>query len=163
MAMSATQVLAAHWDGKLPVDVARIAQALGAEMRPTAATELDGISGMIELQHGRPQLSYNTSESAVRQRFTIAHEVGHLALGHLEGQDQPLLRDPAAHFSAASLPPIEREANTFAAELLMPTKVLRFAVQVKQMLDVASLARAFGVSQVAMRYRLQNLGLLGGR
>lgn len=159
MTSRAADILAAHWDGQLPVDLNRIADGLGVVV--AADDQLDGLSGTIQMNGGRPHVTYNPAEPLVRQRFTIAHELGHLALGHLRDGER-LLRDPAANFSSGTLPPMEREANTFAADLLMPEKVVAFAVNERRILDIGVLAKLFGVSQVAMRYRVQHLGLLGG-
>ena len=56
------------------------------------------------------------------QRFTLAHEIGHLILHPLElyHRDRPLVGG-----SRSNVPLVEREADTFAAELLMPAKHLR--------------------------------------
>jgi Zn-dependent peptidase ImmA (M78 family) len=54
----------------------------------------------------------------------------------------------------------ERDANTFAAELLMPKEVLDWLVFRENITDTQELARILNVSGAAMQYRLQNLGLL---
>lgn len=153
--LSASDVLASQWDGSLPVKTRRIAEGLG--IRVVADPFLDA-SGQVSISDGTPVIIYNNSEPLVRQRFTVAHEIGHLALGHLKGA-KTLFRDPATNFSSASAG-VEREANRFAADLLMPADVLRYSVVEDGITDVAELARLFNVSQVAMRYRLQNLDLI---
>ncbi len=157
---AASRVLSEHWDGRLPVDVMRIANSLGIEVQASHAIQE---SGMIQLEDrgGRrvPVITYKASDAPVRQRFTIAHEIGHYALGHLEGQTC-CFRDPASNFSSSGNSPLERAANDFAAKLLMPDKVVKFAVYEKSMTNVENLSETFGVSQVAMKYRLTNLGLV---
>jgi len=157
----ASKVLSEHWDGNLPVDVLRIAASLGIEVHPSNVIPE---SGMIELQERGegarvPVITYKASDAPVRQRFTIAHEIGHYALGHLEGL-QRCFRDPASNFSSGGNSPLERAANDFAAKLLMPDKVVKFAVYEKRMVNIENLSEAFGVSQVAMKYRLTNLGMV---
>lgn len=153
----ATDVLAAFWDGKLPVDVVAIAQKMGAHV--FSSPSLGPLSGKVELVDGLPHIYCNSAESTVRQRFTIAHEIGHLALGHVSPEYAQHREDPASNFSGV-VSPIEREANAFAAQLLMPENVLEYAVNDERISDVARLARMFDVSQIAMKYRLQNMGLL---
>lgn len=155
---TATDILKANWDGKLPVDVKKIASALGIAV---SADPFLGVSGSIDVGSGKPVIKYNSSEAAVRQRFTIAHEIGHFALGHLSGS-QKLYRDDASNFSSGTKSAVETEANSFAAKLLMPGNVVRFAVSEKNITSVEKLAEIFGVSQVAMKYRLINLGLARG-
>jgi Zn-dependent peptidase ImmA (M78 family) len=52
---------------------------------------------------------------------------------------------------------MEREANVFAAELLMPQTEVRAAIAIGA--GVSELAARFGVSDVALAWRLFNLGL----
>lgn len=160
MSMSATEILSLYWDGNLPVPPERIARAMGIDVHAEFGLPGD-ISGMVEYEHGRPVIRYDMTEPPVRQRFTIAHEIGHLALGHLS-DGRTRFRDPASNFSTGSSSPEEREANAFAAQMLMPENVLRFAVTTKGIQDVSRLANLFNVSQVAMGYRLRNLGLING-
>lgn len=92
----------------------------------------------------------NAADAPVRQRFTIAHEIGHLML-HKTGT---LFRDgPGVEIDGQ-----EREANQFAAELLMPEHMVltRSAAAGRH---APTLARAFNVSTEAMTWRLKALGL----
>lgn len=155
---NATEVLDEYWDGKLPVDVKKIAASMGIRVIPDPMMTA---SGVIEMKSDGPVIRYSNTEAPVRQRFTIAHEIGHYALGHMEGNTKKF-RDDATTFSSSSGKPEEREANTFAARLLMPAKVVRFAVNEKGIRSIERLAEIFEVSQVAMKYRLINLGILNG-
>jgi Zn-dependent peptidase ImmA (M78 family) len=56
----------------------------------------------------------------VRARFTVAHELGHLMLGHPGNQPRPR---PKREFDAP-LSILESEANTFASEFLMPSELI---------------------------------------
>lgn len=157
--LQAQQILDAHWDGQLPINPGLIAQRLGIEVRsdPSMAE-----SGMIEMQpDGRAVISVNSSQFGPRQSFTIAHEIGHYVLGHVNTAHR-LCRDLASNFSTGTFIPVEREANKFAAALLMPERLVRFAIDERKFTTLASLAALFGVSEVAMRWRLVNLGILNG-
>ena len=156
---TATQVLDAHWDGTLPVNPVKIAAAIGVLVRNNDSMPE---SGIIELTDSGPVITYNGSEIAERKRFTIAHEIGHFVLGHLKPGSPKFreYRDLSSNFSSRSANPQEREANTFAAQLLMPAKTVKFVVAEKKITDVDELAKVFGVSQVAMKYRLSNIGLI---
>ena len=89
-----------------------------------------------------------------RRRFTIAHEIGHFVL-----HPQRLSPERGGAVNAA-LRAQEREADQFAAELLMPEPLVREAV-VEQGGDVERLAGRFDVSRQAMQTRLRRLGLGG--
>lgn len=97
---------------------------------------------------------YNIHESNTRQRFTQAHELGHVMLGHVYEGSSPR-RD--ARFDG-STDYKERDANIFSAELLMPEKYVRH--QASRITDISKLASFFGVSPWAIRIRLERLGIL---
>ena len=99
-------------------------------------------------------------QAAVRQRFTLAHELGHHRLGHGLSVDSP------AALAGGSHAPHEVQANAFAAELLVPrAAVIRWAQEQDGPLRVdlelvVRLAAAFGISAKAARVRLQTAALL---
>ncbi len=91
----------------------------------------------------------------MRKRFTLAHELGHYALNHPDA-----LRDYPSVFSTTAGDPLERAANHFAASLLMPADALTKVFQSGEAANLDQLSVMFGVSKVAMTYRLQHLGLI---
>lgn len=105
------------------------------------------ISGMQASYKGVFFIRYNVSHSVKRNRFTVAHEIGHLLLGHTS----PCTR------SNNSKEINEVEANQFAAELLMPLSFLK--TEIKRYTTVDSLAKAFWVSRDAMSKRVLETGL----
>lgn len=91
---------------------------------------------------------WNTS--VVRDRFTVAHEIGHLKL-HYAGEG-------SATFYRFGRNAQETEANLFAAALLMPREA--FEREFKQCEgDVSCLAKKFDVSLSTTKIRAQVLGL----
>lgn len=148
----AREILAQYWDLSLPVNVEAIAKALGMQVR---RRRNPGYSGLFELENGKPVCTINSDDAPVRQRFTIAHEIGHYALGHESGY-----RDGPEELSTDTRSPREVAANRFAAELLMPEPAIRFLVFNKGISDIVRLSLKADVSQVAMQYRLKNLGLV---
>lgn len=146
-----------YWDGSLPIDPERVADRAGIRVIADRQLLLEGLSGKYAVEDGVPTIRYSPSEPKVRQRFTIAHELGHHALGHPASY-----RDPAAHFSSTTFDPFEAAANRFAAALLMPKDILLFKIGEMTNPNLSDLANDFGVSQAAMHYRLKNLGILNG-
>lgn len=160
---AAQQVLSAYWPGTFPVDPQGLAQAMGVEVFAEslifdigAPLKLaDGSSGLYEQADGHaPRIYYNSDEAAVRQRFTLAHELGHHVLGH-----GTAFRDNPQTFNVYNRAPQEVEANAFAAALLMPHRYVWADFMAGRASDIASVAKRYGVSQMAMVYRLRNLGI----
>lgn len=83
---------------------------------------------------GRTLLLYNDQSPPARQRFTLAHELGHLLLGH----GVRSMRE-------------EDEADFFAAALLMPDALLTALCRRGLRLTEHFLTREFGVSRAAAR------------
>jgi hypothetical protein len=95
-----------------------------------------------------------------RFRFTIAHEIGHWVCHCLEGRapdPEPSYCRPVDLTEAADRR-LEREANVFAAELLMPERAVREAWE--RLGDVAACAARFDVSPTAMHWRLYSFGTI---
>mgnify|MGYP002757522574 FL=1 len=97
----------------------------------------------------------NSHDSAVRQRFTIAHELGHFYDTYR--RKLPRAKKDRGSLASKGTDIEEVYANRFAAALLMPAKAVRAKFNVVP--DVGALARIFNVSEQAMSNRLHNLGL----
>jgi Zn-dependent peptidase ImmA (M78 family) len=121
---------------------------------------LDGnISGWIERRDdGSYGVTINVAHPSVRQRFTAAHELGHYIyhrdlLGAGTGDTRAYRADQTPFPNAAIRPLHERQANSFAANLLMPYRSIAL-LRNQGITEVADLARALEVSKDAMRIRL---------
>lgn len=156
--MDAKAILEKYWDGTLPVDVTSIAKQIGITFKTNnklAASE----SGYIRIDDDSNVICViNESNIETRQRFTIAHEIGHFVLGHLQGAKK-LYRDTRKELNGDG-DFREIEANNFAAQLLMPDIVIDWLINEESITSVATLADKLNVSPSAMRYRLKNLGWL---
>jgi len=105
-----------------------------------------------------------TRRSPGRRSFTIAHEIGHWEMHRDigDGIHARFCRSDHVGATASELKQsvrLEREANRFAAALLMPEDLLRRQVS-ESGLNVLALASRFGVSGQAMQIRLETLRLL---
>ena len=155
--------LAVFGGSQVPVPVEAIAEDL-LGLRISQSDGLGDCSGML-LPRER-HILLNAAESPLadpqlrRQRFTIAHEIGHWVCHCLGGRraEQPLAMCRQQDLSQDADRMIEREANVFAAELLMPERLVLEARS--QSNDLESLAVRFDVSKIAMEWRLHNLGLV---
>lgn len=140
------------------VDLEHIANRKG--IRIVTRSFKENISGMFFKQDGRLFLGVNENHSENRQRFTIAHEIGHYILH----TNDPLHCDDKGEVDKVYLRSElqsreETEANYFAADLLMPELLIDKSID-EDINTVDALAEHFKVSEEAMRYRLINLGYL---
>ena len=147
-----------------PVDVERIAVENGIEVVNKILE--DETSGFLlnSPDNDHVIICVNRSHHPNRQRFTIAHELGHF---FLHSQHEPLFVDNAGyHFrdavSSAGTHKTEREANAFAAALLMPQRFLERDIEEIEGSyirdeDIAELASKYKVSEQAMTVRLVSL------
>lgn len=101
----------------------------------------------------------NVDVSSERQFFTIAHELGHYFLDHKPDEYGVYARQ---NTYVGVKHDNEKEADCFAANLLMPENMIKLEVRKYPFLTTnpSLLALRFGVSASAMTNRLKNLGLI---
>jgi len=96
-------------------------------------------------------------ESPGRRRFTLAHEVGHWICQCLEGRTAPVYCR-AEDIDASADRSLEREANVFAAELLMPEDMVREGFVAGA--SPETLSTRLEVSRLALAWRLYSFELI---
>lgn len=112
---------------------------------------LDGCAWQTE--SGR-LIVLNRTSSWARQRFSLAHELGHI----LACDAQTLIAEEVPPHSSQMT---EKRANSFAASFLMPADEVRaMAGDVNDPVHFAELVNHFRVSPISLAWRLVNLGLL---
>lgn len=149
-----------------PVPIEKVVDSRGVQIKPYDFG--DDVSGALLIDKDKSVIGYNPFEPPVRQRFTIAHEFGHFIL-HQKQSKSNLFVDKKILYrnqdSSTGEIKQEREANTFAAAILMPAFMIHDEVK-KQGLEfideqsIKELANTFKVSQQAMTIRLTNLDML---
>lgn len=156
-----------------PVDINKIAKNLRIQIITQSAE--DELAGFLLRKFDKKTaiIGVNENHPLNRQRFTIAHEIGHFCLHnyegvHFDGKNTGLQVHLRNSKSAEGTNIEEREANLFAAELLMPKMLLEKDIAVVQeiyLLDendqsIKNLANNYQVSVRALTYRLANLGYI---
>lgn len=151
---------------ELPVNVGQICRHYGwrltsyqAGQKAIAALGLADLTkqtdGFCVFSGGRYYIFFDASMPRARQRFTIAHEIGHIMLGHIgNGQCTRINREPAADDA-----PEETQANQFAARILAPAWVLHSI----HALTPAEIADACEISITAATFRAQRMDTLEHR
>ena len=109
----------------LHVDLKKLAETRDIVIKPMRGQEI-GVSGMLVRHGDKFGILYDESVSNEGyQRFSIAHELGHF---FVDGHVDHIPFDGEYHRSRAGFvsdDPYEREADYFAAGLLMPTTLVR--------------------------------------
>lgn len=136
------------------VDVIKVAKELGFTVYKSKF-EKDDIDGIVINSTEEKSIHVNESQIHQRQRFTIAHEIGHIVLHHDMDANYEMVD---YRISGGEFDQKEFEANSFAAALLMPKeKVTQVWNDLRDVDDVADL---FQVSKRAASIRLMNLELI---
>jgi Zn-dependent peptidase ImmA (M78 family) len=127
----------------------------------------DNISGATFYENGRFTILVNTTKPETRQHFTLGHELGHYFLHQDILHSKSGIVDEDATLDGATMlyrlddeteTRLEREANNFAAGLLMRADLVRRAWRITE--SIEECAQIFQVSVVAMSIRLTQLGLV---
>lgn len=156
-----------------PVDVQLVASHEGITISYGEFDNAENISGMLYRDNEKAAIAINSNHHVNRQRFSIAHELGHYFLHSGElFVDRVERVNAVRHFrneiSSLAVDKKEIEANSFAANLLMPKPFI--VAEISKILDssedisadelIDDLSLLFEVSTAAMKYRLENLGIV---
>jgi Zn-dependent peptidase ImmA (M78 family) len=162
----ARQLLENNQIVRTPIPVELLAKRLDIDVRYSPGKE--DVSGALIRNDDSVVIAVNSAQHENRQRFTIAHEIGHFLLHegtkvHFDEDFRVNYRNAA---SSEAIDTDEIEANRFAAALLMPQDFLRKDLLRLKADDqniekvIQSLAVRYKVSSRAMELRLVNLGFV---
>ena len=154
----AEKVLSQYRAGDVPINVLEMAKKAGVLIKYAPSNKF---SGLLYRKDDIAFMAISSSESNVRQRFTIAHELGHFFL-HPQKDTFVEFRDNEKNIARGSK---EIQANQFAAALLMPRKFLEKDVKSFRETGLTQqttefLAKKYNVSDEAMTFRLLNLNMM---
>lgn len=147
--MEARRILSNFGLAEPPIDPVTIARGIGVNVTFVEFEPLhDNISGFYDAEEDA--IYVNKMEFPLRQTFTVAHELGHKILHEdwaRSSEYKMLLRDAASD----SKDPFEQEANSFAANLLVPREMLN---NYWQTLSLDQLSQLFAVSVPVIKNRI---------
>ena len=147
-------VLKAAGIKEVPVDLERVLAYLRLHHERPWHLSTDVWEGLARPTRGRTRFKAQERAPTARERWRLAHEVGH----HVLHGDQPAPRQVQWEKNE-----LEHEADLFAAELLMPETLVEKAVKdLNGSIDIEEAARTFRVGRQEMEKRLRQLGLLRG-
>lgn len=159
----ATDLLKSNKVLKIPIDLELLAHRL--DLKVDYSDLGDDVSGLIVMNENGGSIGINEDHPLVRQRFSLAHEIGHFIL-HREDKELFIDKKYTTVFrdetSSSGEDKYEIQANAFAAALLMPKVKIKKYVK-KEDLDPGDdeslriLAHKFKVSMQAMAYRISKI------
>lgn len=133
----------------IPFDIENFIHILGISLNKIIME--NDISGMLEKTNdGLWRISINSLHHRKRQRFTMAHELGHY---FLHRSRYNLFTDKALYRSS-NMTSMEYEANNFAGALLMPKDNLVSFFNDGE-IDIEKIADHFDVSALAAKIRVE--------
>lgn len=140
----------------LPVDVLSVARRMGVRVirNSTVGELLPNENGKAYFDGVHWIIIYNDQNTAEMSRFTIAHELGHILLGHELAHARYAQIEEFAH-----KPKAEQQADTFALRLLCPACVL-WELGVTAPEEIASVCR---ISKSSAQKRARRLSALAKR
>ncbi len=146
----AWQILINEGVTELPVKVGALCRGMGISVSYFVPT--GGNDGKSMIAGDRARILISSQCSVERQRFTCAHELGHILLGHV-GRYQLVNREPDPKDN-----PIEQAANVFASRLLAPACVLwaldaRTPEQIAKLCQISYQAASFRAERIALLYQ----------
>ena len=155
-----------------PFDPFYIANELGINVKRTLDYDKLNTEGQIRIdENNEPEIWINPIKNEARQRFTLAHELGHLVndiLPNINNAINPIIDKYETLYRSTLFGGIETRANKFAAQLLMPLKPLETYIEnarikqpkLKAKEAIVMISDDFRVSKQAVFHRLQNVGLI---
>ncbi len=147
-AREAREALGLHPTDRLPCLLDVVEQRAGLPV--VVAALPDGLAGACVPFGASRMLWVNGTQARVRQRFTLAHELGHAWCGH----DGHLEIDTVATISGATTSALEIQANAFAAEFLLPRAAIQGLLDRDPTFDeIIVIAAHFGTSALMTLYR----------
>lgn len=160
MSLLAEGLLKLHWDGHIPVNLARMAKAMQLVVAfDNLAPE---VCAHVSISPQRKQrVLLDSGASLLRQRYGVAHALGHIALHHLRpGMEHSIHVSESYHVDLSQRS--DNEANDFALRLLMPEARLRHQLHrlnEERIYTLPDLAQRFEVAPIMLKQRMADLDL----
>lgn len=144
---------------KPPIDVKKILERLGINLMPYPFPEK--VSAVLLKEGQMLVVGVNNQHHPNRQRFSIAHEIGHYCLGHYKDIYVDTQSISEGRFDLGDEnhdKTQEQEANHFASEILIPSSLIE--KDFKAIRDAEQLAKLYQVSKDALWIKLMKLKLV---
>ncbi|MGL6066445.1 MAG: ImmA/IrrE family metallo-endopeptidase [Cetobacterium sp.] len=142
-----------------PVDLSKIVEKFGLKLYEVDLDKFypgKNLSGILRVENKIKEIYINNAHPDTRSKFTIAHELGHFFLhGDILEETGRIISFRGNYQNMDKV--IEKEADLFAAELLMPKEIMYQIIEIDSKNNLEYLSKYFGVSNVAMSRRIIEL------
>lgn len=139
--MTGNDLLMRYWNGSVPIDIGKISEYCGCRLLMTDDFANGCLKGNI--------IYFPNSCSMQKRRFIVAHLLGHFVNGHGDQvEDVKNFSDQATG--------IEKIANVFASDILVPRGVLKFLVA-NGKTNITELAKFFAASEVLVASQIERI------
>lgn len=127
--------------------------ACGLDVMSLDAPASEHGASMTDTGTGRTAIAVSTSDNPMRQRSSIAHELGHVLFNHLSDDSSPAIGERSDE---------EKLADTFARHLLLPLDVLRHssAERMPRLEDLSKVVQEYGVSPHIAAIQFREAGII---
>lgn len=154
---------------EFPIDIEKLAKEL--EIKIIREDFEDNIAGLLYCKKGKKYIGLNSNHHLNRQRFTVAHEIGHYVLHHPKDDDIILDTKASIFYRTKDISREQKkeiEANRFAATILMPEELLKNYmkdehININDDIALWKFSNNIKVSEQTLTYRLLNLGIISYR
>ncbi len=146
----AARALRVHWGlGLDPIpSLVELVEERGIKIHVLPLSNIHGLTANARTESGHqfPVIVINSNDTGERQRFTVAHEVGHMAMSVGKTMDE------------------EKASHRFAGAFLLPAEVIWSEIGKRRKSiswpELFALKQIFGVSVQAIVYRCKDLGII---
>lgn len=163
--MTAEEILKEYWyknNDSYPIDIAKLLFDMDIRVWPYDFSQYNNdndnkILGAMVADEKNLALFYQIGETKNRNRFTLAHELAHCCLCHINENEMPYVE---YRHDGVVTDQKEKDANIFAGELLIPVRYLRQVLSEmypNQFPNSLKLSELFAVSVNVMEERLKYL------
>ncbi len=140
-----------------PVNLQQIAQRVNTDIYYRSDMPHNVNGATIPLKDGGYIIALKSRQPIFNERFALAQEIAHIALGHCAGG---IIITSSYESYNQGIFPYDWESYAFAKEMLVPLEELKHILAAQEVLDIDKLCTLYGVSGEIMKKRLNEIGAI---
>lgn len=140
-----------------PVNLQQITQQVNTDIYYRSDMPHNVNGATIPLQDGSYIMAIRSRQPIFNERFAIAQEIAHIALGHCTGG---IIITSSSELYDQGIFPYDWESYAFALEMLVPLEELKHTLAAHEVLDIDKLCTLYGVAGEIIKTRLNEIGAI---